>query len=108
MKNLSHSLDADLLKRAEVNWIKDAQVSLPERIEKGDFQRLNPTEQNGIIVVGGRAEKWMEISYDNKSIALLPRDHQLSLLYSRYVHQQSHLGISATMAKIRLKFCICG
>ena len=48
----------------------------------------------------------MEMNYDNRSIALLQKDHCLSLLYSRHVHQHSHLRISATMAKIRLKFWI--
>ena len=37
----------------------------------------------------------------------MPKDHQISKLYSLKIHQHSHLGITVTMAKVRLRFWIC-
>jgi len=69
--------------------------------------RLNPrTRKDGIVVVGGRAEKWMDISYDNKELPLLPKDNRLSLLVTEHAHQKSHLGVSATTATVRLEYWI--
>lgn len=58
IKNLSHPPNTDLLKRAELIWIKDAQIALKKQIKKEYFYRLNPTEQNGIIVAGGPKIGW--------------------------------------------------
>ena len=41
----------------------------------------------------------------NQNLILLPKDHQISKLF---LHQYSHLGIAAAMAKFRLRFWICG
>ena len=56
LKNLFHPPGADLLKQAELIWIKDAQIALKEQIKKGYLCRLNPMEQNGIIKVGGNKD----------------------------------------------------
>ena len=49
----------------------------------------------------------MEINYDNQNLILLPKD-QISKLFLQNIYQHSHLGIAATMAKVRLRFWICG
>ena len=93
--------DAKSLKQAETIWIQEAQRSLKSQIKKGSYQRLHPTEgDDGIIVVTGHAERWMDISYDNQNLILLPKNHQISKLYSLHIHQSSHLGVDATVAKI--------
>ena len=57
-------------------------------------------------VVGTRTEKWMEISYNRKNSILLPFSHRFSKLYAEFIHSISHVGILATVAKIRLQFWI--
>ena len=50
--------------KAEKFWIKDAQKQLHNRITSGSLKRLCRRTQNGIIVVGGRAERWMDATWN--------------------------------------------
>jgi len=107
LKNIADPPSTEMLNRAKQFWVKDAQKDLTKEVERGDFVRLNPrTRKDGIVVVGGRAEKWMDISYDNKELPLLPKDNRLSLLVTEHAHQKSHLGVSATTATVRLEYWI--
>ena len=107
LKNIAVPPSTEMLNHAKHFWVKDAQSDLTKEIEKGDFARLNPrTRKDGIIVVGGRAERWMEMSYDNKELPLLPKNNRLSLLITEHAHQKSHLGVSATTAAVRLEYWI--
>ena len=74
------------LQNAEIHWVKESQKIISERISKGEFQKLSPyTDQDGIVRVGGRADKAL-VSYETRHPALLPREHRISLLIMHHVH----------------------
>ena len=93
--------------KAEEFWIKDAQKQLHQRITSGSLKRLCLRIQNGIIVVGGRAERWMDATWNRQAFILLPENHPFSNLVANWEHVRSgHLGIASTIAKIRSKYWI--
>jgi hypothetical protein len=57
--------------------------------------------------VGKRIEKWLEYSYNDNGLILLPYEHRLSFIYALFIHNLGHNGVETTIAKIRLKFWIC-
>ena len=68
------------LKEAERYWIKDAQKEFYSRIKKGELTTWSPfTDTEGVIRVGGRADK-ATVSYESKHPALLLYDTWISLL----------------------------
>ena len=78
-----------------------------EGIKKGDFRRLCPTQRAyGIFIVSGRMEQWSSHSFDAQEYILLPNNHRFSRLYAEYIHSMSHLGVAATVSKIRSKYWI--
>ena len=79
-------------------------------MDEGKFKKLTPQiNEDGIfVIIGGRAERWIEISYNKKELPILPKDHRLSLLYCRYIHNILHLGVDSDIAKIRSVFSIIG
>ncbi|XP_043198573.1 uncharacterized protein LOC122368576 isoform X1 [Amphibalanus amphitrite] len=106
-RNVSQQPSVEGLEAAERYWVKEAQKMLHEDLSGGKFRRLRPTyNKDGIIMVGARAEEWLEISYNRQQLPLLPFQHRLSRLYVEYTHQQGHLGTSATTAKVRERFWI--
>ena len=65
-------------------------------IEKGKYKRLWPRKNtDGTYVVGGREERWIEMSH-NKNGILLPFDHRFSRLYTEHIHRRGHLGVLST------------
>ena len=93
------------LQEAE-SWIKEAQKSLHDRLSKGEFQSLSPSQDDkGIIRVGGRVSKAV-VSYDCQHPVLLPRKHWISVLIRRQAHQFGHYGVAATATKTRRKYWI--
>ena len=107
LKNaLSYSSKKDL-DAAEYFWVKEAQSIFTDEDLEGKFRRLSPRRQeDGVIVGGQRAEKWMHMTYNEEKLILLPYNHPFSRLYSRFIHYQHHLGVAATISKIRLKYWI--
>ena len=85
---------------AEHFWIKDAQESIAKDIQAGKFVRLCPKYKNGLIVVGGRAERWMQSTWNRQEFVLLPHNHRFSR------RRSGHLGVAATVARIRSRFWI--
>ena len=101
----NHWITAKWIKLAEVMWIKEAQ----QQINIDEHFKLRPVIENGIIMVGGRTERWMGATWNLQKFILLPKNHQISKLISSYVHVHGgHLGISATVAKIRSQYWIIG
>ncbi len=99
-------ISAKELENAEWYWIKQSQKSLHARLKKGELKGLMPfIDENGVIRVGGRVNEAV-ISYDTKHPVLLPREHGISLLITRFVHQKSHAGVATTVAQIRKKYWI--
>ena len=94
------------IESAEEYWLKEAQSSLSQRMEKGDFKSLTPFfDEKGIIRVGGRVDPSL-LSYDNKPAALLPHKHWVSTIIIRDAHQNGHPGVVTTTAKSRRKHWI--
>jgi len=60
-------------------------------MKRGRFRRLClRVRKDGIIVVGGRAEKWLGVSYNQSEVPLLPFRHELSRLYAKHIHEEGH------------------
>ena len=64
-------------------WIKDAKESIAKDIQAGKFVRLCPKYKDGFIVVGGRAERWMQATWNRQEFILLPHNHRFSQLIER-------------------------
>ena len=114
-KLLAKSIEAEDLIRAEQSWIKEFQNDIRCKLllfgikgvvpYKGMTPRIN---EDGRIVIGGRAERWVEILYNKREIHVLPKEHRFSLLYCEYIHESSHLGVDADVAKIIALYQIIG
>ena len=55
------------LEKAEKMWIMDAQAELKGDVERGRLKGLCPRFQDGIIIVGGRTERWMAATWNPSS-----------------------------------------
>ena len=105
--NVLNMLTSSDLEAAEMFWVADAQASLKNDFKRGKFDRLSPKlREDGIIVVGTRAESYLQMSFENKDIMLLPHNHRISFLYCYFVHYISHSGVASTVSKVRRKFWI--
>ena len=94
------------LQEAETLWLKEAQKSLHSRMQKKEFDALSPfVDDKGLIRVGGRVDNAV-VTYDSRHPALLPYEHRISLLITRYMHQCGHSGVASTTAKIRARYWI--
>ena len=97
------------IKDAERFWIIDAQSGMHEKIKKGKLKKLQPRVADGLIVVGGRTERWMAATWNMQAFILLPQDHKFSELIAKYEHEKiGHLAEAATISKIRSKYWIIG
>lgn len=106
-KNGTQAPNSEALQAAELFWVQDAQAGIMDDYKAGNFKRLRPRmREDGVIVVGGRATNWLELSYNQQELPLLPANHRISLLYVEQVHRLGHLGVSATTSKTRERFWI--
>eukprot|EP00057_Strongylocentrotus_purpuratus_P004826 XP_003729535.1 PREDICTED: uncharacterized protein LOC100892047 [Strongylocentrotus purpuratus] len=105
-KETSKGMTPPELEEGERYIIRDVQKGMESRIKKGELKSLSPfIDDYRVIRVGGRIDKAMT-SFEHKHPALLPYGHHVSKLITRHVHEMSHSGVAATMAKIRLKYWI--
>jgi len=90
---------------AELFWIKEAQKDIdPKKCIK-----LQPVEEEGVLQVGGRTERWMECTWNKQKFKLLPKGNHVSLIIARHEHDKGgHLGEAGTISKIRSKYWIIG
>ncbi|XP_014667636.1 PREDICTED: uncharacterized protein LOC106809165 [Priapulus caudatus] len=100
-------LSAEELSTGEKYWIKEAQKNVHEDMEKGVLKSLSPFVKEHIIYVGGRAGNSL-LSYESRHPALLPREHHISYLITRNVHECGHYGVATTAAKVRNRYWIVG
>ena len=92
--------------RAERLWIEDAQ-KLKNDMNAGKYAKLCPRYKDGILVVGGRAERWIDATWKRQRFILLPADHQLAYLIILYEPQKNgHLGFAATISRVRAQYWI--
>ena len=108
LKNALRIPNRQQVKDAEELWVRDAQKNLSDYIKPQTMKRLGATMVDGIYTVGARLETWTEHTYNNQNPALLSWKNKLAQLYTKYVHDISHLGISAVASKVRAKFWIVG
>ena len=102
-----HSTEPEMidLMEAESSWIVIAQNEL----KMEELKKFRPCKENGIIYVGGRTERWMEATWNRQKFILLPKDHPISVLIARHMHEEGgHLGIAGSIAKVRGRFWILG
>lgn len=106
--NASNDLNSNDIGKAENFWFLEAQKSMKAKLLKGDFNRLCPTtNEDGIVVVGGRAEKWFRHRFDKETLVLLPYQHRFTKLYAEQMHiDGGHLAEAATISKIRSRVWI--
>ena len=65
-RNAARVLEPVDVTKAERFWILQAQETMLSDMKRGRFRRLCPrVREDGILVVGGRAEKWLEMSYNH-------------------------------------------
>ena len=92
-------------KSALTFWIKEAQRNIDVR--SAEYIKLLPRIKDEIIVVGGRTERWMASTWNKQEFVLLPFSHRLSYLVALTEHYMcGHLGVNATIARIRSKYWI--
>ena len=85
---------------AEIFWIKEAQRNMKNNIEHGTYRHLCPRLRvDGIHVISGRAEKWLEIGYNKEDLTLLPDQHRFARLYCEYIHAKEHHGVLTPEAR---------
>ena len=107
MKNIGRNPETSDYEKAELFWIKQCQGQFCDKDMEKEFARLSPRKrQDEIWIVGTRAEKWMEASYNHKYQILLPFKHRFSRLYAEFVHNITHAGVLSTVSRIRLKYWI--
>ena len=84
---------------AEDFWIKEAQPELVSKLKETKFIKLNPQfNEKGIVVVGGRTERWMEGTWNRQRFILLPKGHTISELIIRHEHIKcGHMGAYGTI-----------
>ena len=93
--------------RAERLWVEDAQRRLKNDVNGGKYVKLCLRYEDGIIVVGGRTERWMDATWNRQRFILLPADHRLAYLIVLYEHQKSgHHGVAATISQVRARYWI--
>lgn len=61
-----------------------------------------------MIVIGGHAEKWLEMSYNKCKVPLLPFIHRRSRLNAKHIQEEGDQGVSLTTSKVRSSFWIIG
>ena len=106
-KNTTQEITSKDVETAEVFWIKEAQRNMKNDIKQDTYRRLCPRlRDDGIYVIRGRAEKWLQIGYNKEDIILLPYQHRFARLYCEYIHAKGHHGVLTTASKIRSRFWI--
>ena len=95
--NAARNLTPQDLEEAERFWITDAKKLMKSQPERGDFNRLCPSQEpDGII----------EVRCDNQKLGLLPYNQRFSRLFAEHVLNEAHSGNAVTLSKIRLRFWI--
>ena len=66
------------IQEAEIFWIKEAQMSIHKELKQNKYLKLQPRIEDGIVVVGGRTERWLEATWNRQTFILLPKEHTFS------------------------------
>ena len=78
-KNATQDLNSKDIERAEIFWIREAQKTMDKHVKDEKYKRLCPRiRSDGIYVISGRGEKWMEMSYGKGR-----RDRSVSSMFAK-------------------------
>ena len=70
---------------------------------------LRPVLVDGVLRVGGRLQKAVVLSWDEKHLMVLPKRHHVSQLIVRHYHESAaHSGREQTLCELRRMFWIIG
>ena len=101
------TLNAEDIKGAETEWIRDAQATLIRQPDYDKYKsQLGVVSNGGILVCEGRME-FSDLSETAKRPILLPKNHKVSELVIRDCHDRvHHCKERATLAELRTRFWI--
>ena len=103
----SESITVRTLEAAKLLLIKDAQKEIIPDLNGQRYKKLIPRNKEGVIVAGGRCERWNEATWNKQEFVLLPNKHRLSYLIAEQAHRKGgHKGITSTIAAIRREYWI--
>ena len=103
---LNSTEQVEYLEKARVEWYKYCQ-SVYHGNWKSDLKRLGPQmDENGVIVVGERLTQ-VYSSWNSKLPVIIPKGEYAKLI-AKSVHEEGHLGVDSTVAKIRNEIWIPG
>ena len=106
-KDATSAVSVETLEMAKRIWILDAQVSMRESLTGERYRKLVPRVRDGLVMAGGRCERWNEATWNKQEFILLPYDHRLSYLIAEHAHRKGgHKGITSTVAMIRREYWI--
>ena len=102
-------IKAEDIHEAKRFWTLIAQKQMHEDVRRGRYVKLLPKVQDGLLVVGGRTERWVEATWNKQEFVLLPKEHRLSNLIAVHEHiKGGHLGVASTVSLISSKYWIIG
>ena len=113
LKYISNPITVNKYDESVLYWVKKSQRTILPELKngvsgRGKLRKLCPIlRDDGFYVVGGRAIRWFEASYNKSLIPILPKC-EFSKLYAGMIHREKHVGIDSDIAKIRLEFWIIG
>ena len=113
-KNILQSITVEKYDKAVCYWVRESQKPMLDNLKNGSFgkgclRKICPVmREDGVYVIGGRAERWFEASFNKRLIPILPKNHNFSKLYAEMIHGENHSGIDSDISKIRLNYWIVG
>ena len=82
--NVTSGLTPHDVEKGELFWIGKAQQNMGKDIENGEYKWLCPKmHEDGVYVIRGHSELWMEMTYNKREVILLPYDHPFSSPFCR-------------------------
>ena len=95
----------DTVKDAEQLLLLEIQQTLSTDLQQNKFRNLNPTQRNGLWVVGTRLQSFNPMTPDSEPQVLLPSNHHVTLLLMKEAHSSGgHRGRDGTLARFRQRF----
>ena len=94
-------------------WILESQRPILNDLIQGakDYCKFSKLRQlldkHGVYVVGGRAVRWFQASYNKRLIPILLKD-KFAQLNVEMVHNKKHCGIDSDVTTIRLEYWVVG